>query len=252
MHVNHEKNIIEVRDLAFSYNGEKVLEDITLDIHQGDYLGIIGPNGSGKSTLVKLILGLLKPKKGEILLFGEPISQFKAWSKIGYVPQKIHVDPLFPATVWEVVSMGRFAGKSFWQTLNKQDKTHIRKALNEVGIADLKDRQVGSLSGGQLQRVFIARALVTEPEVIFLDEPTVGVDMETQKQFYDLLRKLNQELDLTLVMVSHDLETIANETTEVACINKTKCYEKSPREMTKHQMIQAMYGDHKFFIGHQH
>lgn len=252
MPVNHEKNIIEVRDVSFSYNGERVLEDITLDIHQGDYLGIIGPNGSGKSTLVKLIIGLLKPKKGEVFLFGEPMAHFREWHKIGYVPQKIHVDPQFPATVWEVVSMGRFAGKHFWQQLNKHDRLHINRSLDEVGIRDLKDRQIGSLSGGQLQRVFIARALVTEPEVIFLDEPTVGVDLETQKQFYALLKRLNQELDLTLVLVSHDLETVASETTEVACINRTMCYEKSPKEMTKHQIIQAMYGDNKFFIGHHH
>lgn len=252
MQVDHEKNIIEVKDVSFSYNGEKVLEDITLNIHKGDYLGVIGPNGSGKSTLIKLIVGLLQPKVGSIALFGTPISQFRQWRKIGYVPQKIHVDPQFPATVWEVVSMGRFGGKHFWQRIDKEDAKHIKQALDEVGISDLRHKQVSALSGGQLQRVFMARALVTEPEIIFLDEPTVGVDLETQKQFYGLLKRLNQELNLTLVIVSHDLETIANETTEVACINRTMCYEKSPKEMTKHQMIQAMYGEHKFFIGHHH
>lgn len=252
MQVNHDKNIIEVKNVSFAYNHEMVLDNINLDIHEGDYLGIIGPNGSGKSTLLKLILGLLKPKEGEILLFGEPISQFKNWNRIGYVPQRAYVDPLFPATVWEVVSMNRFAGKKFWQSLNRHDSAHIKKALTEVGIWDLRNRQVGSLSGGQLQRVFIARALATEPEVIFLDEPTVGVDLETQKQFYSLLRHLNHELDLTLVLVSHDLETVATETTEVACINRTMCYEKSPKEMSKHQLIQAMYGEHKVFIGHNH
>lgn len=252
MSVNHEKNIIEVKDVYFSYNGENVLENIDLNIHQGDYLGIIGPNGSGKTTLVKIILGLLKPQKGEVKIFGEPLSKFKEWHKIGYVPQKIQVDPQFPATVWEVVSMGRYGGKKFWEQINSHDRKHIDRALREVDLLDLKDRQVGDLSGGQLQRVFIARALVTEPEVIFLDEPATGVDIETQKQFYALLKKLNQELNLTLIIISHDLETMAQETTEVACINKTMCYEKNPKEMTKHDMIKAMYGEHKFFIGHHH
>lgn len=253
MQVNHEKNIIEIKNVSFSYpGGQAVLSDIDLNIHEGDYLGIIGPNGSGKTTLVKIILGLLEPNSGEIKIFGVPREQFRDWYKIGYVPQKVHVDPLFPVTVYETVSMGRYTGKKFWQALNRHDHTHIKRALEAVGMWELKDRRVADLSGGQLQRVFIARAIATEPKVIFLDEPTVGVDMETQTQFYHLLKKLNHEMDLTLVLISHDIETLAQETTEVACVNKTICYEKNPKEMTKHDMIKAMYGEHKFFIGHHH
>ncbi len=172
--VNHGENIIEVQNVSFSYNGHEVLKDINLAIHRGDYLGLVGGNGSGKTTLIKIILGLLKPTSGTIKLFGKNITDFKDWSKIGYVPQKAtSFDVNFPATVREVVLMGRYGRRGLFHRVAQEDRDRAREALEQVEMWQHRDRLIGDLSGGQQQRVFIARALATEPEVIFLDEPTV-------------------------------------------------------------------------------
>lgn len=217
-------NIVEIIDVSFSYEDDEgqVLDGISFNIHSGDYLGIIGPNGAGKTTLLKLILGILKPKSGAIKLFGEDISTFKNWSRIGYVPQKAtHFEKNFPATVREVVLMGRFGRRGLFRSTNNQDKKLVREALQKVGMWEFANRLIGDLSVGQQQRVFIARALVTEPEIIFLDEPTTGIDPQTQKDFYELLKKLNNELGLTLVLISHDVGMVTNEAKHVACIDKS-------------------------------
>ncbi len=236
MSVDHTKNIIEIRNVTFAYTEEEVLKDISLNIHKGDYLGIVGPNGGGKTTLLKIILGLLNPKKGTIKLFGKDIKYFKDWFRIGYVPQKsVNFESHFPLTVREVVTMGRYGKKGLFKTVDREDKKHVKEALLQVDMWEYRDHIIGDLSGGQQQRVFIARALASEPEVIFLDEPTTGIDQETQKKFYALLKRLNHELELTLVLVSHDSNIIINETTEIACVNKTLLYEKCPKNMLQIQ-----------------
>lgn len=253
MHITPTQTIIELQDVSFSYNSEKVLDNISLQIHKGDYLGIIGPNGGGKTTLLKIILGLLTPTQGSILLFGTPLARFKDWKKIGYVPQKAtNFEHNFPATVEEVVAMGRYVDKRPFQMLGAADQNYISQALREVDMIDLKDRNISELSGGQQQRVFIARSLAAQPEILFLDEPTVGVDVETQKQFYALLKKLNEHLGLTLVLVSHDIDVIVHETTEVACVNKTLVYETNPKDLLNHQSLQRTYGEQMQYIGHKH
>lgn len=253
MPIDHTKNIIEVHNLSFAYGDTPVLKDINLTVHQGDYLGIIGPNGSGKTTLLKVMLGLLKPASGKIKLFGSDCLCFKEWSKLGYVPQKaINFDPLFPATVHEVVAMGRYGKKGLFRRLNKEDEIIIEKSLRQVEMFDFKDRLIGDLSSGQQQRIFIARALAGEPEVIFLDEPTVGVDVKTQEQFYALLKRLNQEFGLTLVLISHDIDVIANEVTELACINQTLIYHGEPKEFIKGDYLQKLYGKNIRQILHDH
>lgn len=253
MSVDHTKNIIEIKNVSFSYNNLPVLKNVDLVIHSGDYLGIIGPNGSGKTTLLKIMLGLIKPLKGEVKLFGQTISKFKNWSKIGYVPQKaINFDLLFPATVYEVVAMGRYGKKGLLRQLNKQDDEIIKESLCQVEMYNFKDRQIGDLSSGQQQRVFIARALAAEPEVIFLDEPTVGVDVKAQEQFYTLLKKLNLELGITLVMISHDLDMVAKEATELACVNQNLTYHKDPKMCIAGNHIHKLYGENTSFILHKH
>lgn len=255
MPIDHTKNIIEVKNVSFSYGDTTVLKDITLTIHQGDYLGIIGPNGSGKSTLLKLMVGLLKPTSGEIKLFGQNLNNFKDWHKLGYVSQKaVNFDYLFPATVKEVVEMGRYGSKGLFKNLNKKDYEIVEKSLNQVEMWNYKDRLIGDLSGGQQQRVFIARALAAEPEVIFLDEPTVGVDTKTQEQFYALLKKLNRDLSLTLVMISHDLEVMTKETTELACVNQSLIYHDNPANCIRGNYIEKLYGKEKSVnvISHKH
>ncbi len=252
--IDHTKNIIELHNISFSYDGiEKVLENITFSVHKGDYLGIIGPNGGGKTTVLKIMLGLLQPTSGTIKLFGKPLKAFKDWSKIGYVPQKVsHFDNNFPVTVEEVVAMGRFARRGLFHFPQQEDSEKVERALKQVDMWEYKSKQIGELSGGQQQRVFIARALVTEPEVIFLDEPTVGVDATTQEQFYKLLKSLNRELQLTLVLVSHELDIVANEATEVACINcNLVCY-CTPKELMHKDTLEKMYGKDLKYILHQH
>ncbi len=240
--INHGQTIIELSDISFAYTKDDVVKNVTLQIHKGDYVGIIGPNGGGKSTLLKLMLGLINPKKGTIQLFGKNISDFKEWYKIGYVPQKNYVEMNFPATVYEVVAMGRYGRRGLFKMLNGNDHEKINKALKAVEMFEYKDRQISNLSGGQQQRVFIARALATEPEIIFLDEPTVGVDIKTQKQFYELLRKLNRNLSLTLILVSHELDVVAHEASEIGYINCEMEYFGEPEEFLKGKYFHELIG----------
>ncbi|MEK7571544.1 MAG: metal ABC transporter ATP-binding protein [Patescibacteria group bacterium] len=251
--VDHTKNIIELQNVSFSYGSEPVLTNITFALHKGDYLGIIGPNGGGKTTLLKLMLGLLKPTSGSITLFGKKLDEVKQKSRIGYVPQKAtHFDQTFPVTVKEVVTMGRYARRGLFTFITDEDKKQVEKALRQVEMFDHKDTLISDLSGGQQQRVFIARALAGEPEVIFLDEPTAGVDTHTQEQFYFLLRKLNRELDMTLVLVSHEVDVVVNEVTEVACINSSLvCYCK-PEELVNMRGLEKVYGKDIRYILHAH
>lgn len=250
--VDHTKNIIELEHISFSYTGEEVLHDVNLNIHQGDYLGVIGPNGGGKTTLLKIILGLLKPTGGSVRLFGQDLKDFRDWKRIGYVPQKAtNFDPNFPATVKEVVAMGRYAQRGLIHFLTKQDYQIVDRALDQVEMLPHQDRIIGDLSGGQQQRVFIARALASEPEVILLDEPTVGVDQKTQEDFYTLLTKLNIELGLTLVLISHDIDVVADEATEVAWINRRLIYYGSPRDL-KGTHVDDLYGKGVKLILHDH
>lgn len=250
MSVDHTKNIIEVGEVSFGYNEDLVLDGVNLNVHKGDYLGVIGPNGGGKTTLIKIMLGLLTPTRGTVKIFGEEIESFKDWWKIGYVPQKvINFDVNFPATVYEVVAMGRYGKVGLFKSLGKEDKKIIDDSLKQVEMYEFKDRIIGDLSGGQQQRVFIARALAGKPEVVFLDEPMAGVDVLAQDQFYQLLRKLNHDLELTLVFISHDIEAVVNEVTEIAFVNRTLIYENDPKRFAKNG-IGKLYGDKQ--IIHQH
>ena len=229
-----------------------MLENVDLNIHKGDYLGVIGPNGGGKTTLIKIMLGLLMPKIGVVKMFGEDIQSFEDWSKVGYVPQKvINFDVNFPATVFEVVAMGRYGKRGLFKSLTKEDKRIIGDSLKQVEMFEFKNRIIGDLSGGQQQRVFIARALAGQPEVIFLDEPMAGVDSLAQDQFYQLLKKLNHELGLTLVFISHDIEAVVNEVTEIAFVNRKLSYDDDPKSFVKEEM-KKLYGDSKFIHHHKH
>ncbi len=209
---DHTKNIVEVKDVSFSYfPGNFVLKNISLNIHKGDYLGVVGPNGGGKSTLIKIILGLIKPQSGTVEVHCKNIS---------YVGQKAtDFDQKFPATVWDVVAMGRYHSRGIFRGLTKEDKKLVAESIDQVGMSDFKKRLIGDLSGGQQQKTLIARALAQQPEIIFLDEPTSGIDQSSQQLFYKLLKKLNQELEITLVLISHDVDVITNEVTEIAAIN---------------------------------
>jgi len=232
--VDHSINVVEVEHVSCFYGTTEVLHDVNLQIHRGDYLAVVGPNGSGKTTLLKVMLGLITPSTGIVKLFGVNIRHFKAWPTIGYVPQKAtHFDANFPATVEEVVLMGRFGQRGLFRRISDEDRAKAREALDHVEMWNVRRRLIGDLSGGQQQRVFIARALATEPQILFLDEPTVGVETHIRNEFYTLLTKLNRDLHLTVVLVTHDLESMAHEAMHVACVDRTLHYHESARSFLK-------------------
>ncbi len=203
------------------FNGHPVLKDVSFNVNKGEFLALIGPNGGGKTTLFKLMLGLLTPNRGQIRVLGhEP----KAVSHcIGYVPQDVNINKQFPISAKDVVLMGRLnAKKRRWPGHTRKDDDIVRKALEDMEIWELKDRRIGELSGGQRQRVFIARALATQPEILFLDEPTAGVDSQGQGRLYDLLKQLNKTT--TIVMASHDMMVISSYVKSVACVNRDVHY----------------------------
>lgn len=242
--IDHTKNIIELKNVSFSYShNEFAVENVNLEVHKGDYIGIIGPNGGGKSTLLKLILGLIKPSEGQVLLFEQDLKNFREFSKIGYVSQHVtHIDPNFPMTVEEVVNTGRYSKLGFFRFLSAKDHKKVEEALKQVEMWEYRHQLIGDLSGGQQQRVFIARVIAGTPEIIILDEPTVGVDIKTQKQFYLLLQKLNKQLNLTLILASHELNIIAKEATEIAYINKNLIYYGLPKEFMKSEYFEKLTG----------
>lgn len=217
-----KKLIIEIKNVSFQYEHTQVLKDISFAVQEGDFLALLGPNGSGKSTLLKLILGLLKPMQGEILLFDQPLSSFKQRELIGYVSQKSNsFNSGFPATVKEVVQSGLVKKTGLFKRFPNNSDELVLNALKQVGMEQFINRNIGQLSGGQQQRVFIARALIANPKVLILDEPTVGIDHENVQAFYELLEKLNKENNITLILVIHDVDTVSNKISHVACLNHT-------------------------------
>ena len=208
---------ITVEGLSVSYDKKRVLTNVYLNVQEGKVIGVLGPNGAGKSTLFKAILGLIEPNSGTIKIFGKDIKDSR--SRIAYVPQKDEVDWTFPATVKDVVMMGRFPSKTIWQRMTALDHQKAKEAMEEIGILDLADRQIGALSGGQQQRVFLARVLCQEADILFLDEPFVGVDITTEEHIIRVLRKLADE-GKTLLVVHHDLATVTNYFDQVILINQ--------------------------------
>ncbi|WP_059171156.1 metal ABC transporter ATP-binding protein [Bacillus sp. FJAT-27445] len=247
--------VININGLSYQYERERVLEDINLIVPKGAFLGIVGPNGSGKSTLLKLILGLLSPQAGEIRLFGKPISTFSDWDKIGYVSQKANsFNSGFPATVEEVVSSGLTRKIGLFRFMRASDKVKVRNALKSVGMAEFSGKNIGELSGGQQQRVFIARALVSQPELLILDEPTVGVDAQRVEAFYHMLEILNKEQGITLLLVTHDIGTISEKVTHVACLNKHLHFHGDAGEFEKlaDKGLSGLYGHEVHLLSHHH
>lgn len=232
--VDHSSNIVEVKHVSFSYGKHEVLRDVNLNIHKGDYLGVVGGNGAGKTTLLRIMLGLLQPSSGSVKLFGKDLRDFKEWSRIGYVPQKAtSFDANFPATAIEVVQMGLYGKKGLFRGLSEEDRERARRSLASVEMSGYENKLVGDLSGGEQQRVFIARALAGDPELLFLDEPTMSVDRTAKKEFYALLEKLNRELDLTVILITHDVEGIAYGAMHIACIDRTLFFHNSLEEYLK-------------------
>ena len=229
-------SIIEIKNLSFSYHKQKILENINLNVQENDFLAIIGPNGGGKSTLLKLILGINPVKDGSVYTFGEVPE--KNLAKIGYVPQNTNVNTDFPIKVIEVVLMGHIGTKQPLFGYAKEETMCAMGALAQVGMENYANVKIGELSGGQRQRVMIARALCAHPKILILDEPTSSIDLDGQKQIYELLKELNNHI--TIIVVSHDISVIMQYANSVVHVNK---------KLTHHDMSgeQKKPSKHKHF-----
>jgi zinc transport system ATP-binding protein len=241
-----DKNaVVTIDQLHFAYDGNPVLEDITLSVPRGDFLGVVGPNGSGKSTLLKIILGLIHPDRGSVQVFGQPPE--RARHLMGYVPQHAELDPNFPISVMDVVLLGRLGRAPMLGRYSKKDRQMAEEAMDKVKILDLRNSQFGTLSGGQKQRVLIARALVGKPELLLLDEPTASIDGRVEEDIYGFLKKLNERV--TIVLVSHDLGFISTYVRHVACVNRRLAC--NPTQDITGDVIEACYSGPVHMIKHK-
>lgn len=222
---------VVANELVVSYDGNVALDGATLTVKFGEALGIVGPNGSGKSTLLKTIAGLLEPVSGDLCVLGSKPRSLPRGS-IAYVPQIEAVDWTFPATVWDVVAMGRFPRMRFWQTFSKTDRERVEKALDAVKMASLRDRHISALSGGQQQRVFLARAIAQEPQLLLLDEPTTGVDADTEESLRRIVRDL-VAAGLPVLMTTHDLDRVEEWFDRLLVLDKKVLALGSPRDVVE-------------------
>lgn len=252
--MNSLQPVIDIQDVTFSYGIAPVLERVSLQVNEREFLGIVGPNAGGKSTLLKLILGLLEPQRGHIRVYGREAHE--ASRLLGYVPQHPSFTRDFPITVEQVVSLGRLGipqpkgwlGALHSSALARRDRQAARNALAEVEADDLSERRIGSLSGGQLQRVLLARALVCEPRALILDEPTANIDQRLESDIYDLLKRLNQRM--AILVVSHDVGFVSGYVSRVACINRTLVCHRT--DAIDGQIIQELYGINVRMVAHRH
>ncbi|SFR65062.1 metal ABC transporter ATP-binding protein [Halogeometricum limi] len=239
--------VVELSDVTFGYTSAPVVEDISLRIDAGEYVAVVGPNGSGKSTLMKLMLGLLHPDEGAASLFGESSRRFDDGARIGYVAQHASAAKEMPITVREVVKMGRFPHVGFGR-LSAADWAIVDDALETVGMTAFADRRVTQLSGGQRQRAFIARALASEADLLVLDEPTVGVDVESVEAFYDLLASLNDD-GITVLLIEHDLGAVTEHAERVVCLNREIYFDGPTAEFVESDALGRAFGTAASFLG---
>ncbi len=250
------REVIAIRGLWAGYNGEQVLEDINLTVYERDFVGLIGPNGGGKTTLLRVLLGLLPPTRGEVRIMGRPVREGRR--VIGYVPQVVEFDHEFPISVWEVARMGRLGRRRLLQRYTPEDDAIVEEALRQVELLDLRQRPIGELSSGQRQRVYIARALATQPEILLLDEPTSSVDPQVSSSIYELLQQLNERV--TIMLISHDMSAISSYVKTVGCLNRRLFYHHG-EEITE-DMLELAYQcpidliahgvPHRVFPAHDH
>lgn len=235
-------SLIVLRQVDFSYGNTPVLENVNLEIRSGDFVAMIGPNGGGKTTLMKIMLGLLKPTRGQALVLGQtpPLRH----GNLGYVPQNTHRNADFPITVAETVHTGLLGSGGLYKAPAAGEQ--VRHALERVGMTDYADRRLGDLSGGQRQRALIARALVSSPQILFLDEPASNIDPSGQESLYNLLYQLNQAM--TIVVVSHDLLALSQRVKSVVCVNRAAHYHSGPT--IDATMLGAMYNCPVDLIAH--
>ncbi|SDQ90583.1 metal ABC transporter ATP-binding protein [Natronobacterium texcoconense] len=245
------KSVVDVRNVSFAYGDSLALENVSLTVEKGDFLGLIGPNGSGKTTLLHVMLGLLSPDRGSVRLFDQPIEEFEAGERIGYVSQKAtDRGGTMPVTVRECVLMGRFAHVGHGR-LSDEDRKIAEDALETVDIADIADQQMNQLSGGQRQRAYIARAIASEADLLALDEPTVGVDAESRDEFYRLLESLNRS-GITIILIEHDIGVVTDRANRIACINTELYHHGDTESFVESDALSEAYGKTGEIVHHHH
>jgi zinc transport system ATP-binding protein len=237
------KVIIETRDLDVHLNGCLVIKGVNLKVSEKGFAGLIGPNGGGKTTLLRAILGLIPPTRGEIRIQGELLGtgDTRSWV-MGYVPQQVSIDRGFPVSVLDTVIMGRYGKIGLGRRPGKQDRDKALYSLEKVGMAHMARKQIGQLSGGEQQRVLIARALSSEPKILILDEPVAAVDVAAQDSFYRLLYQLREEYNLTIIMATHDIGVVPVYCDTVACLNHTLHLHGKPGEILRSEVFKKLYG----------
>lgn len=237
--------IINIEGVSFTYQGFEALKDVSCSIKAGSYVGIVGPNGSGKSTLIRCLLGLNKPDKGKITLFGVPREFFTDWHKIGYLPQGLqYFNPNFPATVAEVVRLGLLPHKRAPKRFDRADAAAVDNILEVMGIAEIRNKLIGELSGGLRQRTLLARALVNAPELLILDEPTTALDPETRESFYRAIKELNSTRKTTILLVTHDTSTIGLYASLLLYLDKKIVYFGSFEDFCGSVEMTELFGSH--------
>ncbi len=245
--------IIDIKNISVRYGAVDAISNISCQIEKGDFVGLVGPNGSGKTTLAKTILGLLTAYQGKILLLGQDIKYFRNFQKIGYLPQKhTGINPLFPASVKEVVSLGILSGKKWPKKISKDDWQKIDGLLESLGIINLKEKLISQLSGGQQQKVLLARALACNPEILILDEPSTALDPDSRERFFVRLKELNSRMKTTIILITHDTGYVGQYANKLLYIDRKlvffgkisdfcpsgeidSCFEKSDKHIIWHQ-----------------
>ena len=215
--MNDTPDVIRLSHVWFSYGNDQVLKDVSLSIREGDFVGVIGPNGGGKTTLLRMILGVIEPAQGTVELLGNHPG--KTRMHVGYVPQETSSNVLFPISVFDVVLMGKMGTRGLFHSFTKEDRREVTAVLEELKIASLKNKSIGDLSGGQRQKVLLARALAAKPRILFLDEPTASIDTQGQDEIYEHLRALNSA-GTTVLLVTHNVGAVSAYIKSIACVNR--------------------------------
>ena len=248
-----ETPILELQNVDVTRSGELVIQNANFTIQNGDYVGLVGPNGGGKTTLILSLLNFLPRAKGTIRLFGIDIDKFSAWEKVAYISQTAtSFDNKFPLTVRELVSLGRIKKRNVARRFTHEDWNAVDDSITFMGLAEVAHKRIGQLSGGQKQRVFVAKALSRNPEIIFLDEPIVGVDAATQEKFFKKLSDLNTERETTILLVTHDLTSVFCRMSKVMCVNKQVEVAQITEELDPNALLKRAYGEHFHFVFHKH
>lgn len=235
--------LLEARGVSFSYGDAPVLEDVSLQIRPGEFVALVGPNGSGKSTLLRVLLGLMPPSTGSVELFGQPPARFRDRGRLGYVPQRPTLSSQMPVTVQEVVATGRLSRRGWWRRPSGEDRLETTHAIESVDLVAKSITPVAELSGGQQQRAFIARAFASEPDLLVLDEPIAGVDADSQRHFRDSLIHLMQDHGSAVLLVSHELGSVAEDLDRIIVLKRTVVFDGTPSTLASEGVSLGVHRD---------